>query len=212
MSPVKSIFYLFLFQLITTSFQLYAQKTNLKEGDLLFQHLNCGSFCEAIEAVTPAYNGMHFAHVGILIKNEQKQWVVAEAISKGVCLTPLDSFINRSGTKNIYVGRLKPKYKLPTLKEIEKYIGKPYDTVFNIYNDAYYCSELVYYLYFYKDKPIFRLSPMTFKDPKTNNYFPAWEEYFNKMHIQIPEGEPGLNPGSIIKQKEVFEKQECLNH
>ncbi|NSW45149.1 MAG: hypothetical protein HPY79_04985 [Bacteroidales bacterium] len=204
---MKQIIKIFIYSIfLFTSLLLNAQNKKLKEGDLLFQHLSCGNFCDAIEAVTPAYNGMHFAHVGILIKNEQKQWVVAEAISKGVYLTPLDTFISRSGTKNIYVGRLKPKYKLPTLKEIEKYIGKPYDTVFNIHNDAYYCSELVYFLYFYSNKPIFNLSPMTFKEPKTHNYFPAWIEYFNKMHQPIPEGEPGLNPGSIINQKEVFEQ------
>lgn len=199
-------FYLLLLQLFFFYHLINAQKLSLKEGDLLFQHLNCGDFCDAIEKVTPAYQNMHFAHVGILLKNEQNQWVVAEAISKGVCITNLDTFVNRSGKKNIFVGRIKPEYKVPTLKEIEKFIGKPYDTVFDINNNAYYCSELVYNLYLdNKGNPIFRLSPMTFKDPETNEYFPAWISYFNDLNIPIPEGELGLNPGSIINTTELFQ-------
>jgi len=202
----KNLLFLILFYLFTISFPLSAQKTKLKEGDLLFQHLNCSSFCEAIEKVTPAYEGMHFSHVGILIKNQQNQWVVAEAISKGVCITPLDSFINRSGKKNIVVGRVKPSYKIPDLKEIKKYLGKPYDTVFDISNDAYYCSELVYFLYKNKSgKSIFSLNPMTFKDPDTKEYFPAWIDYFSRMKMEIPEDKPGLNPGSMINNKELFQ-------
>ncbi|MGQ9847296.1 MAG: YiiX/YebB-like N1pC/P60 family cysteine hydrolase [Bacteroidales bacterium] len=199
-------FYLLLFQLFFFYHLINAQKLNLKEGDLLFQHLMCGDFCQAIEKVTPAYQNMHFTHVGILIKDEQNQWVVAEAISKGVCLTKLDTFIHRSGKKNIFVGRVKPEYKIPTLKEIKKFLGKPYDTAFNIYNDAYYCSELVYNLYLDNNgKPIFQLSPMTFKDPETNEYLPAWINYFNDLNMPIPEGELGLNPGSMINSKELFQ-------
>jgi len=47
---------------------------------------------------------------------------------------------------------------------------------------------------------------MTFKDPETNDYFPAWVEYFNKMNVPIPENKPGLNPGSMINQTEIYEK------
>lgn len=203
---MHKLIFLLLFQLFFFYHLINAQKLILKEGDLLFQHLSCGDFCEAIEKVTPAYQNVHFAHIGILIKNNQNKWVVAEAVSKGVCITNLDTFINRSGKKNIFVGRVKPVYKIPTLKEIEKFVGKPYDTVFDINNDAYYCSELVYFLYKNKNgKSIFQLNPMTYKDPETGKYFPAWIEYFKKMNIPIPEEKPGLNPGSMINQKEVFQ-------
>jgi hypothetical protein len=43
---------------------------------------------------------------------------------------------------------------------------------------------------------------MTFKDPETNDYFPAWVEYFNKMNVPIPEQQTRTQSGSIlIKQK-----------
>ncbi|MHC4724324.1 MAG: hypothetical protein ACYS9V_08765 [Planctomycetota bacterium] len=37
-----------------------------KEGDLLFQDLDCGPLCDAIEKVTTGYQGSNFSHVGIL--------------------------------------------------------------------------------------------------------------------------------------------------
>ncbi len=179
---------------------IYAQQRQLKTGDLLFQDLPCGDFCDAINKVTPSYNGKHFSHVGILLK-ENVQWVVAEAIGRGVCITPLDSFIKRSGSESIYVGRIKDTSHilLPTFKQLEKYTGMPYDSVFNLNNQAMYCSELVYYLYLDKQgKAVFELAPMTFKNPDTKDFFSVWISYFQKMKEPIPEGNPGLNPGSII--------------
>ena len=36
--------------------------TTLKEGDLLFQDLNCGELCDAIETVTQGVDGKDFSH------------------------------------------------------------------------------------------------------------------------------------------------------
>jgi hypothetical protein len=38
---------------------------------------------------------------------------------------------------------------------------------------------------------------MTFKKPNSNDFFPAWVEYYKNIGIQIPEGKPGCNPGGI---------------
>ncbi len=38
---------------------------------------------------------------------------------------------------------------------------------------------------------------MTFKDPKTKTYFPAWVNYYKQINKTIPEGQPGINPGLI---------------
>ena len=38
---------------------------------------------------------------------------------------------------------------------------------------------------------------MTYNDPETGELFPIWEKYFEKLGIQVPEGELGLNPGGM---------------
>ena len=39
--------------------------------------------------------------------------------------------------------------------------------------------------------------PMTYKQPGTNDFFPAWVEYYNELGKPIPEGLPGCNPGGM---------------
>ena len=175
----------------------------LKPGDILFQDLDCGPFCESIETVTPGINGAELSHCGIVIM-ENKQLKVIEAGGKGVVITDMDSFLTRARD-----GKFKPKVLVGRVKDwsendlqqaiaISKtYLGKPYDHLFDLENDSLYCSELVYYSYLENDKPIFETQPMTFKDPKTNELFSLWVDYYKEMNQPIPEGKLGLNPGGI---------------
>jgi len=185
-------------------------KTNsfiLQEGDLLFQDLDCGPICDAIEKVTIGYHGANFSHVGIIAKDDDNL-IVIEASSNGVQATQLQNFLNRSFDANhqpkVAVGRLKHpfRYLIPfALKEAAALKGKPYDKEFVINNDAYYCSELIYEIFLRANdnNPVFTLQPMTFKNPNTETTLPAWQEYFSKSGIPIPEGRPGINPGSISR-------------
>ena len=182
-----------------------------REGDLLFQLSDCGSFCDAINKVTDGYNGIDFNHVGILGKDEAGNWEVLEAVTKGVVKTPLQTFLDRSldvdGKPLVAVGRLRENYRylIPmALTAGEKYIGKGYDQVFDLENDQYYCSELVYFTYLDSaGKPLFELNPMTFNDPGTGELFNIWEEYYAELGEEIPEGMPGLNPGGISTSKKL---------
>ena len=182
-------------------------KFQLQSGDLLFQDGDCGSFCEAIEKVTFGVDGARFSHVGMVIP-KGKNLVVIEAIGKGVVETPLDTFFNRSydvdKNSKVVVGRLKKDYLklIPKAIELAKTkLGKPYDDIFDIENDKYYCSELLYesFKYANDDKAIFQLFPMTYKDPETKETFSIWTTYFEKLKTKIPEGELGLNPGGMSR-------------
>jgi hypothetical protein len=181
----------------------------LQEGDLLFQDEDCGPFCEAIEAVTEGVYGYEFSHIGLVLQDKNGDLKVMEAITKGVMLTPLDSFLNRTFDKNghpkVIVGRLKSEYQKEWIPKaidfIHSKMNAPYDFEFVIDNDSYYCSELIHLAFqdANQGKPIFETPPMTFKAPNTDSTFAIWVDYYKKLGKPIPEGKVGLNPGSMSR-------------
>lgn len=182
-----------------------------QNGDLLFQDLDCGELCEAIEKVTHGVDGKSFSHIGLVIFQHDSAFVM-EAIGKDVHLTPLDRFMGRSrdaaGHPKIVVGRLLPAHQHLHAKALEfalKQIGTPYDDAFIYQNGRYYCSELIYdaYRFANNNQPFFRLEPMTFKDPATGKTFPAWEKYYQELKMPIPEGQPGCNPAGISRSRQI---------
>ncbi|MBD80051.1 MAG: hypothetical protein CL840_14155 [Crocinitomicaceae bacterium] len=175
----------------------------LKEGDILFQDLDCGVYCESIETVTLGYNGANLSHCGIVVMEGGRPHVI-EAISKGVSLTALDSFLVRSSDKSgkpkVLVGRLKKGNEFiveNAIVESRKHLGKDYDPVYDIENDKMYCSELVYFSFKDQGEFLFNLNPMTFKALGSDSTFADWQTYFDDLQQPVPEGKPGLNPGSI---------------
>ncbi len=189
------IFYLFIFQFGFSQNKM----VTLKTGDLVFQSMNCGPLCEAINEVTEGYKGKDFSHLGLIFIENDTTFVL-EASGNSVRKTSLEVF--KTYTKDtMYVGRLKKKYRkyIPNAISFSlSKIGIPYDDDYLYDNGKYYCSELIYdaFLFSYK-KPLFELFPMTFKSPKTNEFFDVWVEYYKKLNIEIPEGKPGCNPGGI---------------
>lgn len=197
------------FLLVLVSFVLlnvssvYAQKTNyvqLQDGDLLFQDLDCGPLCDAIEQVTQSYAGRHFSHIGLVTIEGDSVYII-EAIGSRVQLTPLHLFVGRT-KKEILLGRVKRQFKKISIRAVAKAKQKldiPYDDAFLFDNGKYYCSELLYDAFkeANNNKDFFLLSPMTFKRPGSNDFFPVWLDYYDKLNIPIPEGKAGINPGGI---------------
>ena len=180
----------------------------LQPGDLLFQDLDCGPLCDAIEKVTTGFQGANFSHVGVVARDDGGNLVVIQAVSSGVETTPLQTFLDRSfdarHRPKVVVGHLKKPYRhlIPSaLKKALALKGKPYDKVFAVDNEAYYCSELIYEIFLRANdnSPVFVLQPMTFKNPDTGETLAAWEEYFSELGVSIPEGQPGINPGGISR-------------
>ena len=48
----------------------------LQPGDLLFQDLDCGPFCDAIEKATKGYQGTNLSHVGVVALDENNIVVI----------------------------------------------------------------------------------------------------------------------------------------
>jgi len=179
-------------------------------GDILFQDLDCGPPCEAIEAVTSGYNGAQLSHNGIITEiqgNKFSQIFVVEAIGEEVVKTPLDKFLERSN--KVIVGRLKPDYTYmisDAINYIENSIlGKPYDYIFDLENDTYYCSEVIYQGFQVSDstQKLFAINPMTFNEPNSKNPFVHWVTYYEELNAAIPEGELGLNPGGMSQSDKI---------
>lgn len=180
---------------------LFAQtKVELQDGDLIFQDMDCGPLCEAIEAVTNGYNGNDFSHMGLVYHRNDTLYII-EAAGKAVRLTTLEKF-SKNTSKPMYVGRLKKQHSKLIPQAIAfslKQLGVPYDSEYVYNNGSYYCSELIYDAFkdANKGKPFFRLFPMTYKQPGTQDFFPAWVDYYKQLGKPIPEGQPGCNPGGI---------------
>ncbi len=184
---------------------LFAQNFQLQAGDLLFQDLDCGPMCDAIESVTQGYDDANFSHVGMAVEIADAFYVL-EAIGVGVTLTPIEKFLARGldskGNPKVMVGRLRAKYHSfiqPAIHRGLSYLGKEYDGIFDIENDKYYCSELVYEAFKVDGKSIFKLYPMTFKPLDAKEFFPVWVDYYKDLGLPIPEGEAGLNPGGVSR-------------
>ncbi len=201
---MKNYFFISLIILLISSCSS-EQKFSLQEGDLLFQDLDSSPLCDAIELVTPGYKGANFSHIGLVVKHNDTLKVL-EAIPPKVIATPIYDFINRSFDKNnkpkVIVGRLKKEHQ-HSIKEAvlfaKKQIGLPYDDVFLMNNNSYYCSELIYEA-FEKDS-IFELKPMTFLHPNTKDTLTTWKDYYSEIGNEIPQNEVGINPGIMSLSK-----------
>ncbi|MBP6001065.1 MAG: hypothetical protein KA513_02390 [Flavobacterium sp.] len=185
--------------LLFVSLAGFSQKLTLKSGDFLFQSMNCGPLCEAINEVTSGYQGRDFSHLGLVYLKNDSIYVI-EAAGTEVKITPFETFKTYT-TEKMYVGRLKRKYRALIPEAIAfalQQIGVPYDEEYVYNNGKYYCSELLYDAFLHANKkPFFELFPMTFKSPKSNEFFEVWAEYYKKLHMEIPEGKLGCNPGGI---------------
>ena len=197
---MKNHFFITLFCSILLSSCLQ-KKIELQEGDLLFQDLDSSPLCDAIELVTPGYKDANFSHIGLVVLDNDTLKIL-EAIPPKVVLTDMKSFFSRSydteGKSKIIAGRLKDEFQY-TIKNAIIYakskVGIEYDEAFIMNNNLYYCSELIFEA-FEKDS-IFKLKPMTFLHPGTNDTLIVWKNYYSKLGLTIPQNEPGINPGTM---------------
>lgn len=188
----------------------------LHDGDLLFQLSECGS---AITDVTTGIDALPVEHVGIYLATDcdgrlrEAEVVppcVLEAIPEGgVTLTPLDAFLARHVSADdlplVLVGRVtQPDFDVAlSLEGALRYLGTPYDSLFMPDDRAIYCSELVQKSYVTRlGREVFAAVPMTFRDA-TGEILPHWEEFYTRLGLVVPEGEPGSNPGELSRRENV---------
>lgn len=202
------MFYKLFFVLLLQCICTYSFALNLKNGDLIFQESCSGDKTgDAIKNVTNSSANYHFTHVGIVyIPDSTSNIYVIEATPPLVRMVSLDAFINKftedGCTPISVVGRLKESYQeyIPNaINEALSLVGKEYDYGFILGNNKYYCSELIYDIFFKANNevPLFDLNVMTFKQTNSNKFDENWIKYFKEKQLEIPEGQMGINPGAI---------------
>lgn len=173
----------------------------LHEGDLVFQDLDCGPLCDAIEKVTEGVDGKDLSHVAVAASVDGAI-VLVEAIGGTVHTTAIHAFVERSA--KIVVTRPRGVYAhiapLAAATALT-FLGVRYDDAFLPGTDKLYCSEVAAIAYERANGgvPVFPSGPMTFKDPTTGEFFPTWVTYYDELGIAIPEGVLGCNPGGLSR-------------
>lgn len=167
---------------------------SLCEGDLLFCAQEKGN---NITDVTQGVGGMKIDHVAIFHRQGGRTFAL-EAIHSGVGLTPTDSFMARREV--VLAARLRDT--LGVARSVERalrFVGRPYDFNFMPDDSAFYCSELVQKCYRdSRGELVFKPIPMSFHD-QSGRITPYWDDYYARQGLQVPEGEPGSNPGDLSR-------------
>ncbi|KMQ61325.1 hypothetical protein ACM39_17795 [Chryseobacterium sp. FH2] len=192
------------FILIGIYFFLSGCKSNigsdLRNGDLLFVTAKETGLSGAINNVTQKQGNASFDHIGILEKDGRAFFVLHAAPKGGSQRQTLNDFLKDQAEdgQNVVVYRLRPEYQktIPSaIEEAKLMLGKPYNFNYILDENSYYCSDFIERA-FRKDH-IFKLEPMTFKDPKTGKTNAFWEEFYQKRNLKVPEGELGCNPNGL---------------
>jgi len=170
--------------LTVTSCQTY------RAGDLLF-HVT--SKDNAITDVTP---GM-IDHVAVIVSKDS----VIEAVGKGVKTTPIDSLRQQEGY--YLIGKVKGIDRQKSVDQARQYLGRRYDYLYLKDNQDIYCSELVQFAFVdAQGNPVFNPIPMSFHDA-TGNITEYWKTFYGKRGMDVPEGQPGTNPGELLRSSNV---------
>ena len=171
----------------------------LQNGDLLFRETISAKLSKAIDEVTQTDKQTHFSHIGIVVLKNDSVFVLHASPVGGTCRISLNEFSNPEGDSvRVVVYRLKKDYRSSIPNAIEKaysMLGKPYNFSYILSDDSHYCSEFIYRAF--EADSIFKLNPMTFKNPATGEFSPTWLDYYKKQGVIIPEGQPGCNPNGM---------------
>ena len=171
--------------------------SELCDGDLLFV---APAQDNAITAVTTGVEALPIDHVAVYHPMGDTPMVIEAIPSLGVTVTPLELVAQR-GT--VIVGRVNNVDVEASLDHVLRLVGRAYDTYFDNDDEYIYCSELVQHCYVTAaGKALFEPIPMTFRD--NSGAIPQfWRDHYGNIGREVPEGEPGSNPGELSRRPAV---------
>ena len=173
---------------------------DLRDGDLLFC---CSDSANAITAVTSGVEDLPIDHVAVVYRiGGEGVWSVIEAVKPEVRITPMSDFLAENGP----VLHARVNVDLDVEASIGRcftMVGKPYDDLYLPGDSAVYCSELVQMCFVNSaGESIIGTVPMSFHDAmgQVTDY---WKEFYALRGMQVPEGEPGTNPGELSRRPQI---------
>lgn len=179
--------------------------SNIKTGDLLFREKVTASLSQAIDQVTQTSQETHFSHVGLAVVEQDSVFVLHASSVGGTCKVSLKEFTHSEiDATQVFVYRLKEPYRKGIPQAIQKaysMLGKPYNFSYVLSDSSHYCSEFIYKAF--QHDSIFKMNPMTFKDPTTGEFVDTWVKHYKDLGIAIPEGLPGCNPNGMAASEKL---------
>lgn len=189
-----------------------AAQRRLRNGDLLFNVTDTASasdFAKSIVGSTSGLGQAQVSHVAIVCREHGKIFVLEATSKHGVWMCPLADYLEAADKDAgnhpmVMVGRVKGRVDLRTsIARAKQYIGRNYDFTFDPSDEEMYCSELVQKSYVDRDGSlIFQPIPMSFHDDE-GRILPYWIDYYLKRDLDVPEGEPGSNPGALSRDARI---------
>lgn len=201
-APLAIIFYLSFILFLPANAQEKISYSNLalQTGDLIFVGAKPDQLSGAINRVTQRHENSSFDHVGILEVSDSRIYILHASPKKGSVREPLDSLVDRALVQNkkLAVYRLSDQFQAyvpEAIQSAKSLLGKPYNWSYVRNDSTLYCSDFVERSF--RQAALFKLEPMTFKDPKTGETDSFWVEFYRKLGMEIPEGQLGCNPNGL---------------
>ena len=172
---------------------------DVKSGDLVFVSAVRENLSAAINRVTQNHQRTSYDHIGIVELIGDSLFVMHASGKKGSFKETLVDFQGQlKPEQQLSIYRLKPLYQkaIPeALAQANSMLGKPYNWSYILNDTSFYCSDFIERA-FRKNK-IFALEPMTFINPQNNKLDDFWLSYYQKMNVNVPEGQLGCNPNGL---------------
>ncbi|TDQ73886.1 YiiX/YebB-like N1pC/P60 family cysteine hydrolase [Sphingobacterium yanglingense] len=171
---------------------------SIANGDFLFFGAQAQNLSGAINRVTQLKDSISFSHIGLIEVIEGVPYLLHSIGNKGSVKESLDNLTKYGKGQQYVVYRIDSihSHAIPRAMEIaHEMLGKPYNWSYKLNDSSYYCSDFVERAF----RPIglFKLEPMTFKNPVTGELDEFWVKFYAKQGLEVPEGELGCNPNGL---------------
>ena len=209
---VKWLTFILVIMLLTSLPTPILAQADLHTGDLLFNVTDTTSasdFAKGIIGSTQGIDHMKVSHVAIVCREDSGICVIEATSKHGVWMCSLRTYLDNAdhdaaGKPMVLLGRIVSDFDAPqSISNAKRFIGCNYDFTFDPSDEEMYCSELVQKTFVdHTGQLIFPTIPMSFHDEE-GRILPFWIEYYLNRDLDVPEGEPGSNPGQISRDTNV---------